>query len=469
MRPNQVSIADPDALQVLYSSTSGALKSDMYNSLVQFGGTPSSLATRSREDHARKRKFIAPALSMRSILEYQPVVSKYQQLLVHHWDRMCADAKEGKGGRAGAQIWTAGEGRAWFDCMPWFNLVAFDTIGDLAFGSGFGMAARGTDVVQVATNQADAVQSLASEKRQLKMKEIPLVETILDRSEYTTARAFLPAWARPLLLLVPNLNRGSQAMETFGTLAVTSILKRLARPSDRVDLLSKMLEAGHEAGMAMDRKEICAEATLLLIAGSDTTSNSTCAMIYYLARDLQKQRSLQQELDAVLGPPHATDTFEGHDSLYERVKSLPYLEAVLNEGLRLYTVVGSGGLPRVVPKGGLTMAGHTFTEGTVVSVPLNVVHKDPSVWGNDVHSFRPERWLEGDKAVMQKAFAPFSIGPRACVGRNLAVMVMTTVVATLAHRYEFVLQESNQELKVFEGIVRRPLGCTVGIRRRDQA
>ena len=70
------------------------------------------------------------------------------------------------------------------------------------------------------------------------------------------------------------------------------------------------------------------------------------------------------------------------------------------------------GLPREVPEGGLTVCGRFFPEGTVLSVPTYTIHRDKGVWGEDVEAFRPERWLERDRALLQKAFNPFSYGPR---------------------------------------------------------
>jgi benzoate 4-monooxygenase len=70
------------------------------------------------------------------------------------------------------------------------------------------------------------------------------------------------------------------------------------------------------------------------------------------------------------------------------------------------------GLPRVVPEGGLTVLGQFFPEGTVLSVPSYSIHRDTSVWGEDVEVYRPERWFERDGTAIQKTFNPFSIGPR---------------------------------------------------------
>ena len=79
------------------------------------------------------------------------------------------------------------------------------------------------------------------------------------------------------------------------------------------------------------------------------------------------------------------------------------------------------GLPRIVPPGGLavTLSGGegtvTFPEGAVLSVPTYTIHRDKEVWGEDPDAFRPERWFEIDKVAAQKAFNPFSFGPRSVV------------------------------------------------------
>jgi len=73
--------------------------------------------------------------------------------------------------------------------------------------------------------------------------------------------------------------------------------------------------------------------------------------------------------------------------MHLQVKRLPYLDAVINEGLRLHSTSAMG-LPRVVPEGGFTISGRHFRAGTVLSVPSYTIHRDPSVWGPDVEEFR---------------------------------------------------------------------------------
>lgn len=136
--------------------------------------------------------------------------------------------------------------------------------------------------------------------------------------------------------------------------------------------------------------------------------------MFYLAQNLSAQAKLQAELDSVLGAPHMPKTEEEPVlGSYEVLKSLPYLQDVVNEGLRLFSIIGLG-LPRVVPEGGLTILGRVFAPRTVISVPSYVVHHDKVIWGDDADSFNPDRWAKGDRATLMKAFTPFSIGPR-CV------------------------------------------------------
>ncbi|KAH8103863.1 cytochrome P450 monooxygenase pc-bph [Cristinia sonorae] len=412
--PNHVSIADPAALHAIYGHGSQALKSDFYQAFVQFGGTPSVFSTRSKEEHARKRKFVAHALSMRSVMEYEPTIAQYQRMLVEHWDRICSDAKKTSRGTVGTQSWYSKDGRAWLDIMHWLNFVAFDIIGDLVFGSGFGMVANGSDVVKIAKSQTAALESFDSDKHDLDTDEIPAVKVVLERGDHVATSAFSPAWFRPFLRFFPATNKGRRAMELFGNLAVTAIARRLLTSPDKVDLLSKMVEIKDDGGRTMDGRELAAEATTLLIAGSDTTSNSMCAIIFYLAKYQDIQSILQRELDDVLGSPSASEVYDDHDKVYDRIKNLPFLEAVINEGLRLQSTVG------------------------------------------------------GDKVAMLKAFAPFQIGSRACLGRNLANMEMTMLLATLLHRYHFDLENPAQVLAIYEAIIRKPLECIVGVRRREE-
>lgn len=121
------------------------------------------------------------------------------------------------------------------------------------------------------------------------------------------------------------------------------------------------------------------------------------------------------------------------------------------------------GLPRMVVGTGVTVCDHYFPAGTVLSVPSYSIHHSTEIWGADADEFRPERWASITDRQKQ-AFIPFSYGPRACVGRNVAEMELALIVSTVFRRYEFELRQGEMETR--EGFLRKPLALEVGMRKR---
>ncbi|PSR74400.1 hypothetical protein PHLCEN_2v9908 [Hermanssonia centrifuga] len=404
LAPNHLSIADPDALQLVYAHGNGSTKSNFYDAFVSI--QRGLFNTRSRPEHARKRKIVSHIFSQKSVLEFEPNVRLYVGQLIQQWDRLCDAGAKGLSGDEGEGGWKGQNGRVWLDCLPWYNYLAFDIIGDLAFGSPFGMLQACQDAAPVAVSQKQAMASYGGQE--CEVTHIPAVQILNDRGNYSASMGVLPPWIRPLVKQIPWYKKGNKAVKTLAGIAVAAVARRLTTPSDRTDLLGKLQEGRDDDGNLMSREELTAEALTQLIAGSDTTSNSSCAITYHLAHNPHVQRKLQKELDDALG------TDDDPVSTFEQVKRLPYLQAVIDEALRIHSTSGIG-LPRLVPEGGLTVFGRYFPEGTVLSVPTFTIHRDQAVWGEDVEAYRPERWFEQDKVEIQKAFNPFSFGPRCVV------------------------------------------------------
>ncbi|KAI0266458.1 cytochrome P450 monooxygenase [Gloeopeniophorella convolvens] len=457
--PNHISISDPAALQTVYAHGNGSLKSNFYDAFVSI--TRGLFNTRDRAAHTRKRKIISHIFSQKNVLEFEPHVQQYLRLLLQQWDRLCAGGAKGLKGDDGEGGWRGRNGRVWLDCLPWYNYLAFDIIGDLAFGSPFGMLTAAKDSAPVAKSHQQAIATYGEEEMKYETVAIPAIKILNDRGEYSASIGVLPPWLRPIVKrYVPWYSKGGQAVENLAGLAVAAVAKRLASPAFRVDLLTKLQQGKDDDGNPMGKEELTAEALTQLIAGSDTTSNSSCATTYYLAANPEVQAKLQKELD---------DALENEDdsvSSYETVKNLPYLNAVINEALRLHSTSGIG-LPRIVPEGGLIIKGQAFKEGAILSVPSYTIHRDTHVWGKDSTVFRPERWFERDDDAIQKAFNPFSYGPRACVGRNLATLELLIIISTVFRRYDVVLKHPEEELETREGFLRKPLMCYVGLKRRS--
>jgi len=219
------------------------------------------------------------------------------------------------------------------------------------------------------------------------------------------------------------------------------------------------MEGKDENGNKLGRQELTAEALTQLIAGSDTTSNTSCALLFHCLKHPQVVRRLRAELDSAIPADLDVPT-------YDMVRDLKYLECVIQETMRIHST-SSLGLPRVVPPGaGIEILGHHFPPETVLSVPSYTIHHSKEIWGPDADEFVPERWQKVTEE-QKAAFIPFSYGPRACVGRNVAEMELALIVSTVFHRYEFELYEDVLETR--EGFLRKPLRCMVGLKKRTGA
>lgn len=99
-------------------------------------------------------------------------------------------------------------------------------------------------------------------------------------------------------------------------------------------------------------------------------------------------------------------------------EKLPYLDAVIMEGLRCFPAIPMS-LPRYVPSGGRMIDGHFVPSGTIVSSQAYTTHKIDEKVFPEPQVFNPDRWLEesGDSEKRRLFFA-FASGGRGCVGRQ---------------------------------------------------
>lgn len=220
-------------------------------------------------------------------------------------------------------------------------------------------------------------------------------------------------------------------------------------PAGRQDILSLLLAAKDEDGNGLSEKEIFDQLLTILFAGHETTAVMLAWAFYCLHRDLQTLQALQAELDPLAEQADPED-----------VARLPYLEAVINETLRLYPPVHIIHRRLLKP---LSIAGYDLQPGDAVAAGAFVTHRLPEIYP-EPEKFVPQRFI--DRSYSAFEFLPWGGGARRCLGAAFAMYEMKQVIFALLKRYRFKLLETGPV-----GFVHRPgtVGPKGGIRMQREA
>lgn len=132
---------------------------------------------------------------------------------------------------------------------------------------------------------------------------------------------------------------------------------------------------------------VTAWTTSNVLAGSDTTAIMLRAIVYFLIKNPTSLQKLQHELHHARALDQLSEIVTWKES-----RSLKYLDACVKEAGRLHPAIGLT-LERVVPRGGATICGQFFEEGTKIGMNPWVIHRDKGIFGADADRWNPDRWL----------------------------------------------------------------------------
>ena len=270
---------------------------------------------------------------------------------------------------------------------------------------------------------------------------------------------------------------GPPNLSNVTKISVDRMIDRLQSKSEKadpqqLDFLDHFIEAKNKHPEVVDEKLIIGYLQVNMLAGADTTAITLRAVFNFLLRNPDAFKKLTQVvLEADFDPSKPVS--------YNEARALPYVDAVIKEAMRMHPGVGML-LERYVPEAGLTLPDGSYVPpGTAVGMNPYIIGRNKSVWGDDADEFRPERWLqldgENDEVyqqrlrIMTNSDLTFGGGSRICIGRNIALLEVYKVLATLVSRYEISLADPNQEFVIVSTWFPRQSGLVCKLRKRSKA
>lgn len=237
----------------------------------------------------------------------------------------------------------------------------------------------------------------------------------------------MPIYALWLPFIIPKDSEPKLKAHRELTRQMTRKRIELQDSMKREDFFAQILKKQKD----VSEDELISQAETLVVAGSDTTSTLLAALTYYLCKNPAAMARLADEVRSSFA--------SAEDITGDATSALRYLNATIKEGLRVFSPAAFG-LQRVCP--GAEIDGRYVPEGTVVSAAQWTTNFDPRYYPAP-DAFRPERWLDGGglSADARDAHQPFSLGPRACLGINLANLEARLILARMVYAYDWRIDD----------------------------
>lgn len=194
---------------------------------------------------------------------------------------------------------------------------------------------------------------------------------------------------------------------------------------------------------------------MLTFDSHETTSSAFTWVTYLLATHPDVQTRLREEVQA-----NMPDSLPEVD-IANVLESLPLLNAVCNETIRLYPTV-----PLTIRDAirDTSILGQFVPRGTSVHLVPWATNRNPQFWGEDAAEFRPERWIDPETGKPNKTggsssnynILTFLHGPRSCIGKDFAIAEMRCLVAAFVAAFEMELADPNEVCAPYGVVTTKP-------------
>ncbi|OTA91469.1 hypothetical protein M434DRAFT_76133 [Hypoxylon sp. CO27-5] len=417
LSPTVVSVCDLTLFETIYGISSQFYKGGFYEACRfydEWGLIPDPLVLGDKVMHTRMKRNAANAYSLQSLIQIEPLVDEVMMDLLNHLDEFHVTRERS------------------CDLGEYMLYFAMDAIFTITFGKNLDFVRKGD------------TKGLCEQVR----KGLPYIAWIGQ----------IP-WAHRFLLGNPLVTRFFEGPSDSlaGEIMAMAIDQRVAAeknisenddPSAPCTFLMRLLRNQAKNPESLTDREINAHTFGNILAGGDTTSTAVKAILYYLIRNPTSMNRLVSELRK------AGLDGKGPVVRYSEASKLPYLSAVIREGMRLHPSVGMI-LPRGIPPGGATLIdeeGKKFFISAGAEIGFNpwIMQRDPDIFPEpDV--FKPERWINADPnhlVRMNRAWIAFGAGRHSCSGQHISMLEITKLIPSLVLRYDMKWEDDTPDIVV---------------------
>ncbi|EXJ56365.1 uncharacterized protein A1O5_12632 [Cladophialophora psammophila CBS 110553] len=405
--PNTIHVSDPASVSVIYTNhgefkKASAIQADSYSPLRVVATRGKSIGSvidmQDEEGNTLLKRGVGNAFATNTLLDYEHNVDDTVKELI----QTIIEVPE-------------------FDLFKTMQFFQLDMLTQLAFNENLGHLKNRRDVWGMVSPSRDRIAHW------VQWQAFPTLEYLIFQHplfNWFTKRSSV--WVQEALHRLAN-RESAPAAKTKGQ---KDLLQKY------VDALKKNPAIGHDI--------IALMTTSTISAGFDSTTVTITTILFCLMKYPASLEKLKQELEAAqLSTPVPQ---------WAEVNKLEYLDAVFKEAMRCNPFVTIP-LERVVPRGGVVIAGKHIPAGTTIGSAAKVIHHNRELYGEDVEEFRPERWLvDSDKRLaMERASMSFGSGKRICLGRHVAELEIKKLIPSLVLRFKMNIVTKDASLDSADG------------------
>ncbi|TGO67109.1 hypothetical protein BOTNAR_0048g00410 [Botryotinia narcissicola] len=363
--PSEIDIADADAINPIYISKGGFQKAPCYANF-DVDGHKTIFSTTDAEFRAPRAKAVMPLFSTKSIRDNEAALYGCVENMVR---RMKEDAEGG-------------------EPVNYLNLarsLALDAISTHLFSENY----NGTSEKGERLSASAFVDAFVA----------------VGRFFYLPNTVFIwLSWFMEKFMMDLHTENSVKLVDQF----VDNLVESTPKESKNYP--------GRLLNMNFSKSEVKSSCKDLMFAGTDSTGMNMATIFRYLVLCPEKYEIVRAEIMENANSP-----------IRQEIQALPYLSAVVKEGLRI-SMANPTRLPHVVPSGGWSFKSVYFPAGSIVGCSAYELHFNSDIFPNP-HEFQPERWLEGNIIPeANKYWFAFGAGSRACIARNLATVELYMAV-----------------------------------------